>query len=168
MLCFVFPLLAGFGEEAGAGWAIFGEGFVVAVAVEADGGGADEGGGWWGGVFDGVDELSGGVDAGGADDFFELRGPRGAGDGFSGEVEDGVCGGEGVAPFGVLFGAPWEAGDAFGECGAGFFGVACECDDLMALLEELVAEGPADEAGGSGDQDFHGCGFPVFLVLCRV
>lgn len=144
----LFPSDAGIGEEAAAGRSGFVEHLVAAIAVIAGCGGADEGPGPRGEGGEGLDEALGAEDAAVADARAGLGGPT-LGDGFAGEVDDGVGGGQagggGLAGEGV----PGEG------AGAGR-GTAAEENEIVALAGEGGREGGAEEAGGAGQSDAHG------------
>jgi len=86
---FILPGLAAFGEKAAALSGLFGENFIAAISIEADGGGADQDFGPMLYAANGIDQMPGTLNAAVANACFDGGIPA-LGDGLTGEVDDGI------------------------------------------------------------------------------
>src|SRR6185437_8769355 len=128
---FGLPCAAGIGEKACAGDGSFGEDFIAAVAVDADGGGADEDLRFVADFFDAVNHVAGADDAGVMDAALHFRVPA-LGDVFTGEVNDAVHTVEAFVGRLAGEGIPGVGGDGVARVAAGLAG---EDADVVGILQ---------------------------------
>ena len=148
---FGFPGAAGIGEKPCTWDGGLGEDFIAAIAIDANGGGADEDLRFVADFFDAVNDVAGADHAGVVNAALYFGVPA-LGDVFTGEVDDAIHPVEAFKRRLAGEGIPNVRGDGGARVASGLAG---EDADVVGILQQTIDDVAADKSGTAGDETFH-------------